>query len=95
MLFRKSLHTLQGVLAAIGADPVVVDAVLCGEFLRRFLSEWPGRWFARPTSRSFSIRLSNVELTQLAMSGPITLARFWMDQMRDVAEVCGAACHEP
>ena len=64
MLFRKTWHTLEGVLAEIGADGSDADEVLCVEFLRQFSIEWPLRWLAPPTSRSFPTRLSNLDLTR-------------------------------
>ncbi len=78
MLFRKTLHTLEGVVAEIGAEGFELDDVLCREFLRHFVTEWPRRWFALPSSRQYATRLSNLDLTQAALSYPATIARYWI-----------------
>ncbi|MEZ6070788.1 MAG: AarF/ABC1/UbiB kinase family protein [Pirellulales bacterium] len=41
MLFRKSLHTLEGVLVEIGSDQCVMDEVLGIEFLRALVGSGP------------------------------------------------------
>jgi ubiquinone biosynthesis protein len=84
MLFRKSLHTLEGVLAAVASDDYRIDAVLFREFLRQFAIEWPRRWISPPDSREFATRLSNLDLTQVLLSYPSTLARFWAGFSLDV-----------
>jgi ubiquinone biosynthesis protein len=79
LLFRKSLYTLEGVVADIGAGESRIDEVLLSEFLAHFIVEWPGRWLAPPNARGFATRLSNVDLLRLLLSWPSTMARFWLD----------------
>jgi ubiquinone biosynthesis protein len=78
LLFRKSLHTLEGLLADVRPEGRQIDAVLSREFVRQFAIEWPGRWLARPESRSFPTRLSNADLLQFALDFPWSVARFWL-----------------
>jgi ubiquinone biosynthesis protein len=80
LLFRKTIHTLQGVVADIGPRESCLDEAFLGEFLRHFVEEWPARWLARPNSRDFATRLSNADLTELLLSVPATAARFWLPQ---------------
>jgi hypothetical protein len=87
LLFRKSLHALEGVIADIGAG-VCIDDVLFAEFLQKFAMEWPRRWLAPAHSRAFATRLSNLDLTQTVMSYPATVARFWMGQSFDWLDAC-------
>ena len=93
MLFRKSLHTLEGVVADVG-EGGQIDQVLCTEFLRHFANEWPQRWLRLPHSRDFATRLSNLDLAQTLASCPTTIARFWtghaMDAMDAYARSAGA-----
>jgi ubiquinone biosynthesis protein len=99
LLFRKALHTLEGVLADVGAGSSRVDDVLLGEFLRHLAAEWPQRWLALPGSRAFATRLSNLDLTRLTLGLPWAAARFWTDLALDflgprqpAAAACSAAC---
>ena len=91
MLFRKSLHTLEGVIAEVGASESQIDSVIFVEFLRQFVLEWPRRWFALPNSRHFATRLSNLDLTQTILSYPAAAARFWMGQSSDLLSAAGAS----
>ncbi len=84
MLFRKTLHTLEGVVAELGPDGFQIDDVLCREFLRHFVVEWPQRWLVEPTSRKFATRLSNADLTQTMLTVPWTATRFWLGQSLDL-----------
>jgi hypothetical protein len=99
LLFRKALHTLEGVEADIGAGASRVDDVLLGEFLRHLGAEWPQRWLALPGCRAFATRLSNADLARLMLGLPWATARFWTDLAlgllgsgRPAAEACGATC---
>ncbi len=80
MLFRKTLHTLEGVLTDVGGGNNAVHAELQKEFLYQFASEWPLRWLSPPNSREFATRLSNADLVQLIASLPLTATRLWLDQ---------------
>jgi ubiquinone biosynthesis protein len=80
MLFRKTIYTLDGVVADIGARDSRIDDVLLKEFLGHFAVEWPERWTALPNSRAFATRLSNADLAQMMLSLPLAAARLWLDQ---------------
>ncbi len=80
MVFRKSLHSVMGVVAEVGPPGFQIDEVLGGKFLREFAVEWPKRWLAAPNSRQFATRLSNLDLTRTALSLPLAASRFWMAQ---------------
>jgi ubiquinone biosynthesis protein len=82
MVFRKALHTLDGVVTEIGVEGACVDAVVVGEFLRHLLAEWPWRWLAPPGSRAFATRLSNADLTGFLVSLPFAVTRFWLEALR-------------
>jgi ubiquinone biosynthesis protein len=84
LLFRKSLHTLQGVMADLGAGEGRVGAVLLAQFLRCFAAEWPQRWLAWPDSPAFATRLSNGDLAGWMLNLPWAASRFWLDQMLDL-----------
>jgi ubiquinone biosynthesis protein len=77
LLFRKALHTLDGVLADIHEGDSWIDQVLLSEFFGHLAIEWPGRWLAPPNSRAFSTRLSNSDLVQFVLRSPLAVARFW------------------
>jgi ubiquinone biosynthesis protein len=81
LLFRKTLYTLEGIIADIGADESRIDEVLLGEFLGHFAIEWPARWFALSDSRMFATRLSNADLAQTMLNLPWTAIRFWLHQL--------------
>jgi ubiquinone biosynthesis protein len=78
MLFRKTLHTLEGVLADVHAGTSPMDEVLLREFIRHLALEWPRRWLARPQSRAFATRLSNADLMQLLLGLPWAAAEVWV-----------------
>ncbi|MEX2186660.1 MAG: AarF/UbiB family protein [Pirellulales bacterium] len=96
MLFRKTLHTLEGVVAAVAADDDRIDDVLLGEFLRHFAVEWPRRWCASPASREFATRLSNLDLTQTLLNFPSSAVRFWtgcwLDLLKTGRADSGVSC---
>ena len=75
MLFRKSLHTLEGVIGELGADGFSIELTLLVEFVRHFSREWPRRWCARPDSRMFPTRLSNMDLMHSCLSWPLAAAQ--------------------
>jgi len=90
MLFRKTLYTLEGVVAEIGPERFQVDEVLVREFLRHFTVEWPRRWVSLPHSREFATRLSNWDLTRTMLSLPWTTTQFWLHECLDVARTFSA-----
>lgn len=83
MLFRKTLYTLEGVVAELGADNFQIDEVLVREFLIHFTMEWPRRWVSLPHSREFATRLSNWDLTRTMLGLPWTATRFWLHESLD------------
>ena len=83
MMFRKSLYTLQGVVAEVGGSPSAFDRVLAVRFLQHLVMEWPARWFTMPNSRDFATRLSNYDLTKAILGYPSSVARFWIEQGLD------------
>ena len=84
MLFRKSLLTLEGVIAEVGGRTIRADDVLLAEFLRHFASEWPRRLLAMPESREFATRLSNFDLVRSLLDVPVAIARFWTATAADM-----------
>ncbi len=78
LLFRKSLHTLEGVVADLEVDPARMDIALQSEFLARLAVEWPWRWLAPPCSRQFRTRLSNADLARAVLNLPAAATRFWV-----------------
>ena len=88
MLLRKSLHTLQGVLAEMGADDAQMDRVLLVQFLSHFATEWPLRWFTAPQSHDFATHLSNMDLARMLMNYPSTVGRFLLGKSSDLLDAC-------
>lgn len=88
MLFRKSLHTLEGVITEVGERGGQIDRTLSVEFLRHFAAEWPKRWIRLPHSRDFATRISNFDVTHTLLSYPATVARFWTGHAVDLLEAC-------
>jgi ubiquinone biosynthesis protein len=78
LLFRKALHTLEGVLADVVGGANRIDVVLLAGFLGHLLAECPQRWLALPTDRGFPTRLSNADLAEAVLGWPGTVARFWL-----------------
>jgi ubiquinone biosynthesis protein len=88
MLFRKSLLTLEGVVAEVGQCSGQIDKTLSIEFLRHFAAEYPQRWLQLPTSRNSSTRVSNMDLTHTLLSYPTSVTRFWTGHALDILEAC-------
>jgi len=84
IMFRKSLHTLEGVVRDLGAKGAEIEKTLLSEFLRQFGNEWFARWFSLPTSRKFATRLSTLDIASTFLSLPLVAARFWHSQWLDV-----------
>jgi ubiquinone biosynthesis protein len=91
MLFRKALHTLEGVVAELGADELQMDRVLFVQFLSHFAAEWPRRWVAPPTSHDFATHVSNIDLARIWLSYPAVATRFWLGKSVGLLDAyCGA-----
>jgi hypothetical protein len=86
MLFRKSLLTLEGVVAEVGERSGQIDRTLTVEFLRHFLAESPRRWLRMPDSRDFPTRLSVLDLLHTMLSYPSAVTRFWTGHGFDILE---------
>jgi hypothetical protein len=85
MRFRKSLHTLEGVVAEVGGR-AEIDKVLCTEYVRQFAVEWPQRCLHPPQFRDFTKRLWNLDLIHTLLRYPATIARFWTGHAADMLE---------
>lgn len=90
-LLRKNLHTLEGVVADIGAERRWIDAVLVGEFLAQFAREWPTRWIPGFYSRTYGTRLSNADLAELALRLPFAATRAWLDGTLELLRAADAS----
>ena len=75
-------------VADIGEGDSRIDEVLVREFLGQLALEWPRRWLAPPDSRAFATRLSNADLSRLALGLPWAVTRFWLDTGFDLLK-CG------
>ncbi len=78
LLFRKSLHTLEGVIGELGADGFSLEQSLLVEFIRHFGREWPERWCTAPDFalvRDTALeRRSRTHIAQRAARGGAILA---------------------
>jgi putative copper export protein len=83
MLFRKTLHTLEGVIGELGADGFRIEDAMLYEFALQFGLEWPRRWLAPPDSRVFATRLSNLDIAECIWRIPLTAARYVQGELED------------
>jgi ubiquinone biosynthesis protein len=88
MLFRKSLLTLEGVVADVGPSSGQLERTLLFEFVRQFAAEYPLRPWQPPNSRDFSTRISNLDLMRTLLSSPFAATRFWSGHTFDILEAC-------
>lgn len=84
MLLRKSLHTLEGVFAEMGADEFQMDRTLLTQFISHFAQEWPRRWVSPFHSHDFATHLSNADLLGSLLGCPATAGRFWLETTFDM-----------
>lgn len=77
VLFRKSVLTLEGVMADVD-ESVRMDDVIAARLISQLMVESGPRWFAHPLSRSFGSHLSNRDLMELMLSGPLAAWRPWL-----------------
>jgi ubiquinone biosynthesis protein len=92
LLFRKSLLTLEGLLADLtereeSAASIVLDRALVGLFLQHLLQEWPERWLQPIHARTFASHVSTHDLLSVLCSGPATWARYWAETWLDALRV--------
>lgn len=76
LLFRKALHTLEGVLADT-SPRLALEPALAGAALGELVREVPWRLRLSPQSRAFGSQLSSLELLGLGFGGPGAAVRFW------------------
>ena len=79
VLFRKSVLTLEGVVADVSAQ-TSLDRVLPASAVRQFLREGASRALAAPLSRDFGTHVSNLDLLWLYWSIPRGVARYWANR---------------
>ncbi len=76
MLFRKTLHMVEGVATDMGGEKGLIDQVLLSEFVLHFYAEWPMRFLRPPDSRAFATRVSSADLAELIWSLPWRAIRY-------------------
>ena len=81
LLYRKSVLTLEGVIADISSQESF-DRIMTSAALRRLSLEWGERIFALPTSRAFGSRVSNLDLMALYFGLPATMSRVWQHHLQ-------------
>ena len=82
MLFRKSLLTLEGVVADLarsgpGTARTTMNATVTASFLNHWLGELPCHFFIPFRARSPTTHLSTEDLLSVALSGAATSTRWW------------------
>lgn len=76
VLFRKSIHTLEGVLVDVDGD-VALDGAIALRLMNQLAAEAGPRWLAHPMSRHFGSHLSTADLMELMVRGPLAPYRLW------------------
>ncbi len=92
LLFRKSLLTLEGVLAdLVQADQVegcaLLNEAVLATFLERWMAEWPERFYTPADARSYTTHLSTADVVGLLWSTPARAARWWAGTGADLLRV--------
>ncbi len=82
LLFRKSLLTLEGVLADLTRSEEtvghhVLDSALTSAFLKHWMLDWPDRFLPPYDAKSPTTHLSTADILSLACSSSLTFARWW------------------
>jgi hypothetical protein len=77
MIFRKSLHTLDGVVRDLEADGAEIERTFLRESFLQFGKELPERLFSKPTSRAFGTRVSSADISAAIAELPLTIGRYW------------------
>jgi ubiquinone biosynthesis protein len=92
MLFRKALHTIEGLVSELSAGDVRLDDVLLIDFIRQFTAEWPQRVFHSLDSRTLPTRISNADLIRLMFTMPGAFTRRILGQLSDhlipIQQIC-------
>lgn len=81
LLFRKSVLTLEGVVADVYGDSTF-DPALASVAFGQFSRELPRRPMASFTSRAFGTHLSNMDLISLYWGIPVSASKFWGNYWR-------------
>lgn len=81
LLFRKSVLTVQGVIADISPQESF-NRVITSAAFNQMSREWGERVFAMPTSRDFGSRISNLDLMSLYYELPTTMFRLWQHRLQ-------------
>jgi ubiquinone biosynthesis protein len=76
LLFRKSILTLEGVVADVYGDGTF-DSALISAAVGQFSRELPSRPITSLTSRDFGTHLSNLDLISLYWGIPVSASKFW------------------
>jgi ubiquinone biosynthesis protein len=88
LLFRKSLLTLEGVLADLLESDVatacrILDEALLAGLLQHSSREWAQRLISPLLSRHFRTHLATTDLLECFWSAPLTAARWWNLQLAE------------
>lgn len=97
LLMRKTLWLLMGVLADLAPD-FQADMVLVGATWQAFIREWPHRITVGPGEHGPHTHLSSLDLMELGLSAPWSLAAYWMrswQSWRTPADDTGAKTESP
>jgi predicted unusual protein kinase regulating ubiquinone biosynthesis (AarF/ABC1/UbiB family) len=84
MLFRRAVHSLQGVLADIHAAGTAADWAVARALLGHLAEEWPARFVLPATSRAYATRISTAELAELMLALPWSAAQIWLESLARV-----------
>src|SRR5262249_46455769 len=87
LLFRKSLLTLEGVVADLNASDkqaaqTTTDAIIMASFLNHWICELPCRFVTPFDERLPTTHLSTRDLMSVAFAGPTAIARWWGESGR-------------
>lgn len=90
LLFRKTLLTLDGVLADLD-EHSDLDAALIAAAMEAFARDWPRRALAAAGSRDFLTCLSNADLASLLLAAPAAAVQWGAMTWREAVERMRAA----
>jgi ubiquinone biosynthesis protein len=88
LLFRKSLLTLDGVVADVTRTKketanALLDEVVVAGFVEQWILEWPRRFYAPFEDRSFGTHISASDLVGQLLCAPSTFARWWRHSLKN------------
>ncbi len=76
LLFRKSLLTLEGVIADLSPD-VTLDGALTGELAALLLREWPQRALRPAEDTQLASHIPTAQMLRLLLEAPFATMRWW------------------